>query len=182
MKKMILPEGFDVEERAQRAKQNFLDGYNCCQAVMLAFSDVFGVDETVLATVASGFGGGMARMREVCGTVSAMGMAAGFMSPAVQPKNMAERTANYALVQELAGEFRKENGSIVCRELLGIVPRPGVPVTGNAAVSTDSAVSAGNGRMEPPRPSERTPEYYRKRPCPELVACSARIIARKLLQ
>ena len=106
---MKLPENFDIEERARRARQNFLDGYNCCQAVMLAFSDVFGADENTLAAVASGFGGGMARMREVCGTVSAMGMAAGFISPAVRPKNMEERTANYALVQELAGEFRKEN-------------------------------------------------------------------------
>ena len=91
-----LPADFDIEERAQRAKQNFLDGYNCCQAVLLAFQDIFGVSPETIATVASGFGGGMARMREVCGTVSAMGMAAGFMSPAIHPKNMDERTANYA--------------------------------------------------------------------------------------
>ncbi len=96
-------------------------------------------------------------MREVCGTVSAIGMAAGFISPAIRPKDMAERTANYALVQELAGEFRKENGSIICRELLGLP-----------------------ARTEAPAPSERTSEYYRRRPCPELVAFSARIIARKL--
>ena len=167
-KKIQLPSGFDAEERAQTAKQNFLNGYNCCQAVMLAFNDVFGTDATTIATIASGFGGGMARMREVCGTVSAIGMAAGFISPAITPKNMEERTANYALVQELAGEFRKENGSIVCRELLGLDRKP----------------AAGNGaepQMESPAPSERTAEYYRKRPCPELVACSARIIAQKLL-
>lgn len=154
---MTLPENFDIEDRAQRARQNFLDGYNCCQAVLLAFSDIFGIEGKTIATIASGFGGGMARMREVCGTVSAIGMAAGFISPAVRPKDMAERTANYALVQELAGEFRKENGSIICRELLGLP-----------------------ARTEAPAPSERTPEYYRRRPCPELVACSARIIARKL--
>lgn len=154
---MTLPENFDIEDRAQRARQNFLDGYNCCQAVLLAFSDIFGIEEKTIATIASGFGGGMARMREVCGTVSAIGMAAGFISPAIRPKDMAERTANYALVQELAGEFRKENGSIICRELLGLP-----------------------ARTEAPAPSERTSEYYRRRPCPELVACSARIIARKL--
>lgn len=157
---MTIPENFDIEERARKAKQNFLDGYNCCQSVMLAFSDVFEADELTLSTIASGFGGGLARMREVCGTVSAIGMAAGFISPAVHPKNMEERTANYALVQELAGEFRKENGSIICAELLGLRPKKGI---------------------ESPAPSERTEEYYRKRPCPELVACSARIIARKLL-
>ena len=120
---MTLPENFDIEDRAQRARQNFLDGYNCCQAVLLAFSDIFGIEEKTIATIASGFGGGMARMREVCGTVSAIGMAAGFISPAIRPKDMAERTANYALVQELAGEFRKENGSIICRELLGLPAR-----------------------------------------------------------
>ena len=98
--------------------------------VMLAFNDVFGTDATTVATIASGFGGGMARMREVCGTVSAIGMAAGFISPAITPKNMEERTANYALVQELAGEFRKENGSIVCRELLGLDRKP---AAGNGA-------------------------------------------------
>lgn len=156
---MTIPENFDIEERARKAKQNFLDGYNCCQSVMLAFSDVFEADELTLSTIASGFGGGLARMREVCGTVSAIGMAAGFISPAVHPKNMEERTANYALVQELAGEFRKENGSIICAELLGLRPKK---------------------EIESPAPSERTEEYYRKRPCPELVACSARIIARKL--
>lgn len=157
---MTIPENFDIEERARKAKQNFLDGYNCCQSVMLAFSDVFEADELTLSTIASGFGGGLARMREVCGTVSAIGMAAGFISPAVHPKNMEERTANYALVQELAGEFRKENGSIICAELLGLRPKK---------------------EIESPAPSERTEEYYKKRPCPELVACSARIIARKLL-
>lgn len=157
---MTIPENFDIEERARKAKQNFLDGYNCCQSVMLTFSDVFEADELTLSTIASGFGGGLARMREVCGTVSAIGMAAGFISPAVHPKNMEERTANYALVQELAGEFRKENGSIICAELLGLRPKK---------------------EIESPAPSERTEEYYRKRPCPELVACSARIIARKLL-
>ncbi len=165
-----LPADFDIEERAQRAKQNFLDGYNCCQAVLLAFQDIFGVSPETIATVASGFGGGMARMREVCGTVSAMGMAAGFMSPAIHPKNMDERTANYALVQELAGKFREENGSIVCRELLGLDRKARPAAEGQET-------SCG---VEPPRPSDRTAEYYRKRPCPELVACSARIIAAKL--
>lgn len=174
---MKIPEDFDIEARAQKARQNFLDGYNCCQAVMLAFSDIFGIDEKTVATIASGFGGGMARMREVCGTVTAMGMAAGFISPAIQPKNMAERTANYALVQELAGEFRTENGSIICGELLGL--RPKASMAASSGKQQPASGNSGTG-IESPVPSERTPEYYRKRPCPELVACSARIIARKL--
>ena len=159
MTEILLPCGFNTEERAQKAKRNFLDGYNCCQSVLLAFDDIFGADRRLLAEIASGFGGGMARMREVCGTVSAMALAAGFISPAAEPKNMAERTANYALVQELAGKFRQENGSIICRELLGLAPIR---------------------QIENPEPSARTGEYYKKRPCAELVACSARIIARKL--
>ena len=119
-------------------------------------------------------------MREVCGTVTAMGMAAGFISPAIQPKNMEERTANYALVQELAGEFRTENGSIICGELLGLRPRPGTAQS-NASCSPANTESGNREIIESPVPSERTEEYYRKRPCPELVACSARIIAQKLL-
>lgn len=172
---MKLPKNFDIEQRAAKARQNFLDGYNCCQAVLLAFQDIWNTDENTIAAIASGFGGGMARMREVCGTVSAMGMAAGFISPAVHPKNMDERTANYALVQELAGEFRKENGSIICRELLGLDKKAAAQTAAGETNTSGSLVT------EPPRPSERTPEYYRKRPCPELVACSARIIARKLV-
>ena len=175
MNRYKLPDDFDIENRARKARQNFLDGYNCCQSVLLAFSDIFGTDSQTIATIASGFGGGMARMREVCGTVSALAMASGFMSPAVTPKNMDERTANYALVQELAGEFRKENGSIICRELLGLDRKAA------AQTAAGETNTSGNCATELPRPSERTPEYYRKRPCPELVACSARIIARKLV-
>ena len=81
MERITLPEDFDIEDRAARARQNFLDGYNCCQAVLLAFRDIWGADDGILAAMTSGFGGGMARMREVCGTVSAMCIAAGFMIP-----------------------------------------------------------------------------------------------------
>ncbi|MCM1176935.1 MAG: C-GCAxxG-C-C family protein [Bacteroides sp.] len=155
-----LPENFNVEERANMARQNFLDGYNCCQAVLLAFTDVLDIDRKTAATIASGFGGGMGRLREVCGTVSALTIAAGLISPADDPSIKSARTANYAIVQELAGKFRERNGSIVCRELLGLSPRT----------------------QESPVPSDRTNEYYRKRPCPELAACSARILAKKLME
>ena len=114
MKTISLPDNFDIEERAQNARQYFLDGYNCCQAVLLAFQDIFGADEETLATVASGFGGGMARMREVCGTVSAMTYV---LSNLYGDEG---RASVYAMIQEVAGEFRKQNGSIVCREFLGL--------------------------------------------------------------
>lgn len=109
----------------------------------------------------------MGRMREVCGSVSGMIMLAGLLSPADNPSDKAGRTANYALVQEVAEEFRKVNGSIVCRELLGLVPK--------------GAASPKTGK-ESPEPSDRTEEYYRKRPCEELVGISARIIGERILK
>lgn len=158
---------FDLEERVAKAKRLFKeDGYNCCQAVVLAYNDLFGIDDTMAAALSSGFGGGMGRMREVCGSVSGMVLLAGLIAPADNPSDKNGRTRNYALVQDLAGEFRKMNGSIVCRELLGLTP-----------MGSSSPVP-----QESPEPSDRTAEYYKKRPCEELVGISARIIGEKLLQ
>lgn len=151
----------NVEERELRAMKLFRDGYNCCQSVVLAFSDVVsertGLSEEQIIAVTSGFGGGFARLREVCGSVSGMTFMAGVISPAPaaeQPK----RAANYALVQELAAQFRELNGSIVCRELLGL-----------RAAQVDS-----------PTPSVRTPDFYKVRPCERLIGSAARLVARKL--
>jgi hypothetical protein len=108
----------------------------------------------------------MGRMREVCGSVSGMVMLAGLIYPADNPSDKNGRTRNYALVQEVAEEFRMINGSIVCKELLGLVPMG----------SSESAPK------ESPEPSDRTNEYYKKRPCEELVGISARIIGEKLLK
>lgn len=146
-----------VEEREQKAGELFKAGYNCCQAVAMTFADVIGLPEQEVARLASGFGGGMGRMREVCGTVSAMTLVAGAMISANDVTDKAAKTANYALVQEMAGEFRQMNGSIICRELLGLSKPEGTPV-----------------------PSDRTPEYYKKRPCGELCSIAAGIVARKL--
>ena len=146
-----------VQEREDRARELFKAGYNCCQAVAMTFADVLGLPEDEVARLASGFGGGMGRMREVCGTVSAMIMVAGAMIPANDVADKAAKTANYALVQDMADEFRRMNGSIICRELLGLSKPEGTPV-----------------------PSDRTPEYYKKRPCGELCSIAAGIVARKL--
>ena len=157
---------FDIEERVAKARRLFKEeGYNCCQAVVLAYNDLFGIDDTTAASMASGFGGGMGRMREVCGSVSGMVMLAGIIAPAADPSIKVDRTRNYALVQEVAGEFRKINGSIICRELLGLAP---MGASGNPVP------------QESPEPSDRTPEYYKKRPCEELVGISARIIGEKI--
>jgi len=150
----------DSEARADSARAYFKQGYNCCQAVALAYSDVMGMDETAIATIASGFGGGMGRLREVCGCVSGMAMVAGAVYPSTDPSNAEKKGESYKLVQELAGSYREENGSIICRELLGL----------------------DRNTNEAPRPSDRTAEYYKKRPCAELCACAARIIAENLNQ
>ena len=158
-------EEFDLEERVRKAGLLFKEGgYNCCQAVVLAYCDLFGMDEKTAASLSSGFGGGMGRMREVCGSVSGMVMLSGMLSPADNPSDKAGRTANYALVQEVAGEFRNINGSIICRELLGLDKKP----------------AEGQAMSESPVPSDRTAEYYKKRPCEELVKISARIIGERI--
>lgn len=155
----------DIEARVEKARRLFKEeGYNCCQAVLLAYNDIFGMDDNTAAAISSGFGGGMGRMREVCGSVSGMVILSGLMKPALTPTDKAGRTANYSLVQEVAGKFKEINGSIICKELLGLVPMgSGNPVPG-----------------ESPEPSDRTAEYYRKRPCEELVGISARIIGEKI--
>lgn len=155
---------FDPEERAQRAMTYFREGYNCTQSVVLAFSDFCeekGVNKEALASLTSGFGGGMARMREVCGTVSGMTFLAGLISPATNPSIREERTANYKLVQEFAQRFREQNGSIVCRDLLQM-----------KASST----------IEGPQPSERTEAFYKARPCERLIGRAAMIVAEYLKQ
>lgn len=145
-----------IELKRKQAEENFLCGYNCCQSVLLAFARETGMDRQTLLKLASGLGGGMARMREVCGTVSAMAVLSGFIKPATDPSIRAERTENYALVQQMAGKFREANGSIVCRELLGL---------------------RQSGQQESPEPSERTADYYKTRPCAKFVGQSATIIA-----
>jgi C_GCAxxG_C_C family probable redox protein len=148
---------FSAEERAQRAKEYFNKGYNCAQSVALAFADITTLDEEMIATITASFGGGMGRLREVCGAVSGMAFVASFLSPCPTADNAEAKKANYALVQEFAEKFRKQNGAIVCRELLGL-ERP----------------------KDEPTPSPRTAEYYKKRPCAEYVYDAALIVGEYL--
>lgn len=147
----------DVAARAKRAKELFLEGYNCAQAVALAYADITGLDEATLAKVAAPFGGGMGRLREVCGAVSGMTLLAGFIAPCPTNTDAAAKKANYTLVQEFAEQFRTKNGAIVCRTLLGL-DRP----------------------KDEPTPSERTAEYYKKRPCADLVYDAAETVGNYL--
>lgn len=147
----------DVLQRASRARKLFEEGYNCAQSVVLAYSDLFEVDEQTLATLSAPFGGGMGRMREVCGTVSAMTMIAGVLTKNFNPQDTQSKQRCYTLVQLFAEKFKEENGSIVCRTLLGI-----------------------NKEELSPIAEKRTEQYYKKRPCSMLVEKAAKIVGEYL--
>lgn len=142
--------------RGERAEALFKKGFNCAQSVLLAFSDVTGLDEKTAALISSSFGGGMGRLREVCGAVSGGFMAVGLLRGYSDPENTADKKELYALIQDIASDFKRETGSIVCKELLGLT------------------------EASDPVPAERTEAYYKKRPCAELCRLSADIVSAKL--
>ncbi len=144
---------YNGSKYGQAAEENFLKGYNCTQAVFLAFSDLHGMDPKTAARLSSSFGGGMGRLREVCGAVSGMFLVAGALYGYEEPKDHQGKKEHYARIQEMAGAFEGENGSIVCRELLGLDRKKDVPV-----------------------PEQRTGEYYKKRPCGKIVHMAAAIM------
>jgi len=143
---------FNMSEKTEKAKELFKSGCNCSQSVLGVFCEELGMDFETAMKIASGFGGGMGRMREVCGTVTGIFMAAGlaFSDTNCDKGNKADV---YKIIQELASRFKEKNGSIICRELL-------------AGVETSTS----------PTPSERTETYYKKRPCVELVGDSVEIL------
>jgi len=136
--------------KAEQAKENFLNGYNCAQSVILAFADDINMDKETALKIASPFGGGLGGLREVCGAVSAMSMIIGMKNGYSDPKSQKEKKELYSLIQKAAKEFEEENGSIICGVLLGV-----------------------KEKCQPPE--ERTKEYYKKRPCADLVAMAAGI-------
>lgn len=129
----------------------FLEGFNCAQAVAVAFTDVTGMDKKEAAKLAAPFGGGMGRMREVCGAVSGMLMVLGALYGYDNSDADTKKKETYQQVQALAAQFKEENGSIICRELL-------------------------NNPPSDPNPSPRTAEYYAKRPCARMVMTAARLM------
>lgn len=141
--------------RGDKAYENFLKGYNCAQAVAVTYCDVLGLDEETAARLASGFGGGMGRMREVCGAFSGAVMVMSAVYGYSDPKNGAEKTELYENIRALADSFRAETGSIICKELLGL-----------------------KEMEKSPSPEARTEQYYKKRPCPELCRLSGNLLER----
>lgn len=147
--------------RRELAESNFVAGYSCAQAVVKAFADVTGFDGEQAMRLCSSFGGGMGRLREVCGAVSGMfiveGLLEGYFDPTEQDAQ-AQKAAHYARIQELARRFKERNASIVCREILG------------ARASTN------------PTPEARTPEYYKTRPCAKMCGDAAEILESFLIE
>ena len=127
------------------AYENFLKGYNCTQAIAVTFAKELGLDENTAARLSGGFGGGIGRLREVCGTFSGVVFVLSALYGYSEPKDIEGKKALYEKIQACAAKFSEDNGSIICRELLGLEKAEG------------SAV-----------PEPRTAEYYKKRPCPEL--------------
>lgn len=144
--------------KSEKARDLFKQGYNCAQSVFCSFADEVGMDFETALKLSSSFGGGMGRLREVCGAVSAMFMIAGLKKGYITPNNDDIKGEHYERIQELAKIFEEKYSSIICRELLGL------------DVKHDS-----------PIPSKRTEQYYKERPCEEFIAFAADIIENKLL-
>ena len=134
-----------------KAAELFLSGYNCAQSVAVAFHEELGLTEGQAAKMASAFGGGMGRMREVCGAVSGMLLVLSCLYGYDTPGDDASKKVLYTQVQELAAKFREENGSIICREILKNPPSD-------------------------PNPTPRTADFYAKRPCAKMVMTAARLM------
>ena len=140
------------EKRIEKAVALFKSGFNCAQSVVAAFADQYGFTEEQALHMAASFGGGIGRMRMTCGAACGLFMLAGLEKCAVEGKDRESKAANYALVQQLAEEFKKRNGTLMCAELLGLKKTEGSRV-----------------------PEERTTQYYAKRPCARMVEEAARI-------
>ena len=134
--------------KGEIAKEYFLQGLNCCQAVVLAFKDELGLDETAVKKLAIGFGGGLARQRLTCGAVSGMVMVIGALK-----SDGNDKAAAYSLIKSACEEFKAETGSLICAEML------------SGEILKDNSAT----------PEKRTPEYYKKRPCADLCYLAAEI-------
>ncbi|NDP21955.1 MAG: C_GCAxxG_C_C family protein [Paludibacter sp.] len=154
---MVLEEEIEIREKS--AISFFEEGYNCSQSVFMAYSDLYGIYTEMAAKLATSFGGGMGRLREVCGAVSGMFLLLGLKYPFIDPKDKPAKNANYKAVQKVANEFKAEMGSYICADLLKIKHIPQHPVS-----------------------SQRNKAYYKLRPCARYVASAAQIIGKELMK
>jgi len=148
----------EIESRVSTAISLFEQGYNCSQSVFMAYSDMYGIEKEMAARLATSFGGGMGRLREVCGAVSGMFLILGLQYPFTDTKDKVAKNTNYKTVQRTANEFKSIMGSYICADLLKIKKEP-----------------------QDPESSERTNDYYKFRPCKRCVAVAAGIVGKELL-
>lgn len=148
-----------MQSRVEEAVETFESGYGCAQSVFATYADLFGIDRETALKLASPLGGGIGRMREVCGAVSAMALLAGLKEGNTNPADEAGKERIYLLVREMSDLFKEENGTIICRDLLGV-----------------------KKREQSAKPDKRTAEYYANRPCSRLVASAAKIVEEMLLE
>ena len=152
----------ELEARVSRAVDNSMAGYGCCQSVVAAFSDLYGMDELTAKRIAAGFGGGVGRLRMMCGAVSGIVMLVGLDCGQTEGSDREGKSACYKVVQQLLARSEQENGSLICAEILGLKGHE------KAASSYEA--------------SPRTAEYYKTRPCAAKVESAARIFADYLWQ
>lgn len=152
----------DMEVRISQAVDNFMQGYGCCQSVVAAFADLYSLDDLMAKRIAAGFGGGVGRMRMMCGAVSGLVILVGLDCGQTEGSDREGKSACYKIVQELLAQSKAENGSIICAEILGL----------KGYEKAQSSYQA----------SARTAEYYKSRPCTAKVESAARIFAKYLLE
>ena len=147
----------ELDERVSRAVENFMAGYGCCQSVVAAFADLYGLDDVMAKRLAAGFGGGVGRLRMMCGAVSGIVMLVGLDCGQTVGSDRQGKSACYKVVQQLLARSKAENGSLICAEILGL----------QGHEKAQSSYEA----------SPRTAEYYKTRPCAAKVESAARIFA-----
>lgn len=150
----------ELNERVERAVENFMAGYGCCQSVVAAFADLYGLDELQAKKIAAGFGGGVGRLRMMCGAVSGIVMLVGLDCGQTEGSDRDGKSACYKVVQQLLAQSEAENGSLICAEILGL--------KGHEKARSSYVASP------------RTAEYYKQRPCAAKVESAARIFANYL--
>ena len=146
-----------MKDYSKIAVENFENGYNCAQSVFLSYVQDFGIDKEMALKLSSSFGGGMGRLREVCGAVTAMFAIAGLQKGYTSNDDDEVKAKHYELIQKLADEFKKEHNTIICRELLEL-----------------------NEQVSSPIPSKRTEEYYQERPCARFIETACKLISKEL--
>ena len=150
----------ELDERVAKAVENFMAGYGCCQSVVAAFASLYGLDEVMAKRIAAAFGGGVGRLRMMCGAVSGIVMLVGLDCGQTEGSDSEGKSACYKVVQELLAQSESENGSLICAEILGL----------KGYEKAQSSYVA----------SPRTAEYYKQRPCAAKVESAARIFANYL--